>query len=244
MTDISSNTAVRKRSPSLADKVYEQIAARIASGEFRVHSKLPAEKDLSTLFNVSRPVLRTALERLRLEGVLASRQGAGTFVRESKAATLAFAPVETIADIQRCYEFRLTIEPVAAREAALRRSADSLSKLESALDLLRDATHNKRHREDADFSFHLGVADAANNHYFSSTLQALRQHIYAVMHVHGLSLIGSSAKLEHVLDEHSSIYAAICEGDAAAAEARMKSHLEGSRDRLFEGRMLDLKIVG
>jgi DNA-binding FadR family transcriptional regulator len=242
MTDSPSNTRPRSRPPTLAERVYEQIAARIASGEFRTHTKLPAEKDLAQLFNVSRPILRIALERLRREGLLASRQGAGTFVRERLSNALAFAPVETIADIQRCYEFRLTLEPVAARDAAIRHSPESLRTLEEALDLLRDATHNQRHREDADFSFHLGVAEAANNHYFSSTLKALRQHIYAVMHVHGLSVIGSSVKLEHVLDEHTAIYNAIRDGNPILAESHMRSHLEGSRDRLFEGRMLDLRI--
>jgi GntR family transcriptional repressor for pyruvate dehydrogenase complex len=235
-------TRRRPRPPALADRVYEQITARIASGEFRPNTRMPSEIDLASSFGVSRPVLREALDRLRKEGMIVSRQGAGTFVRDRVSATLAFAPVETIADIQRCYEFRLTIEPVAARDAALRRNAQALKKMEDALDLLQDATRNQRHREDADFSFHLAVAEAANNHYFSSTMQALREHIYVGMHMHGLSLMGAKPKLEHVLDEHRAIYTAIKEGRFEDAERNMRSHLEGSRDRLFEGRTLDLKM--
>ena len=114
-------------------------------------------------------------------------------------------------------------------------------KMQNALDLLQDATRNKRHREDADFSFHVAVAEAANNHYFSSTMLALREHIYVGMHMHGLSLMGAQPKLQHVLDEHRSIFAAVKKSDSAEAESRMRRHLEGSRDRLFEGRLLDLK---
>lgn len=232
----------RARPPALADKIYQQIAARIASGEFRTNAKLPSEHELSRLLGVSRPILREALERLRDEGIVASRQGAGTFVRDRVTTTLAFSPVETIADIQRCYEFRLAVEPVAAFTAASRRGPESLKKLEGALELLRDATRDNRHREDADFNFHQGVAEAANNHYFSSTLLALRQHIYAVMHMHGMSLMGPSPKLRNVLDEHNAIYEAIRHGEPAQAERLMRLHLEGSRDRLFEGRMLDLRL--
>jgi GntR family transcriptional regulator, transcriptional repressor for pyruvate dehydrogenase complex len=235
-------TARRARPPVLADRVYEQITARIASGEYRANTKLPSENDLAGMLGVSRPVLRLALEKLRAEGIVAARQGAGNFVRDRAGATLAFSPVETIADIQRCYEFRLAIEPVAARDAALRRDTGSLRKIEAALELLRDATRDKRHREDADFSFHLAVAEAANNHYFSSTMQALREHIYVGMHMHGLSLIGAQTKLRTVLEEHRSIFQAIKQGSELAAGHNMRIHLEGSRDRLFEGRMLNLKM--
>jgi GntR family transcriptional repressor for pyruvate dehydrogenase complex len=232
----------RARPPPLSGRVYDQIAARIASGEFKPNTKLPPEHDLAAMLGVSRPILREALERLRAEGTIVSRQGAGSYVRDRASVTLAFAPVETIADIQRCYEFRLTIEPVAAHDAALRRNEDALRKMEAALELLQDATRNQRHREDADFSFHLAVAEAANNHYFSSTMQALREHIYVGMHMHGLSLMGAKPKLQKVLDEHRTIYQAIKEGRAGDAEQAMRLHLEGSRDRLFEGRMLDLKM--
>ncbi len=232
----------RARPPALADRVYQQIAARIASGEFRANAKLPSENDLSRSLGVSRPILRDALERLRGEGILASRQGAGTFVRERAGTALSFSPVETIADIQRCYEFRLSIEPVAAHTSAMRRGNGSLKKLEDALDLLREATRDNRHREDADFNFHHGVAEAANNHYFSSTLLALRPHIHAVMHMHGMSLMGPSPKLKSVLEEHYAIYEAIRDGKPEQSERLMRLHLEGSRNRLFEGRTLDLKI--
>lgn len=232
----------RAKPAPLADRVYDQISVRIASGEFKPNTKLPSEHDLAAMFGVSRPILRDALERLRSEGVIASRQGAGSYVRDRNTSTLAFSPVETIADIQRCYEFRLTIEPVAAYVAALRHDQDALRKMQNALDLLQDATRNQRHREDADFSFHLAISEAANNHYFSSTMQALREHIYVGMHMHGLSLLGAKPKLQKVLDEHRGIYQAIVDGRAEDAGQAMRKHLEGSRDRLFEGRTLDLRI--
>jgi GntR family transcriptional regulator, transcriptional repressor for pyruvate dehydrogenase complex len=187
--------------------------------------------------------VRAALERLRRENVIVSRQGAGSFVRpRGKAPALGFAPVESIADIQRCYEFRLTIEPEATCYAALRRNEAALARIASAFDLLVAATRQQQHREDADFAFHLAIAEASNNHYYAASMQALQSHIAVAMKIHGLALLGPNSGLEGVLEEHRAIFAAVRDGDPDAARARMHQHLCSSRDRLFEGRMLDLSL--
>ncbi|UZE46697.1 FadR family transcriptional regulator [Rhodopseudomonas sp. P2A-2r] len=228
---------------SLVDKVYGQLVQRIASGEYPPDQKLPGEHDLASLLNVSRPVVRDALSRLREEGLIYSRQGSGSFVHaRAEHRPLGFARVETIADIQRCFEFRITMESDAAHFAAMRRNEAGLEKMVAALALLNEATRKLRHREDADFSFHLAVAEAANNHYFSTSLNALKEHVAVGMKLHGLSLVGAPSGLEQVYDEHRGIYEAIRDRDADAARAAMRHHLESSRDRLFEGRLLDLSF--
>ena len=150
--------------------------------------------------------------------------------------------METIADIQRCYEFRLSIEPDHAYYAALRWNKSALDAIASALDLMQAATRAHRHREDADFAFHCAIAEAANNHYYLSSLQALKDHIAVGMKFHGTSLLGPQGGLAGVLDEHRSIFEAIRNRDADKARMAMRRHLEGSRDRVFEGKMLDLAL--
>ncbi len=86
--------------------------------------------------------------------------------RAGEPRILTFQPVETIADLQRCYEFRLTIEPAAAALAAVRRSEAHLVEIAKFLAMLRDATERLCHREDAgDFQFHLAITAASNNQY-------------------------------------------------------------------------------
>src|SRR5690606_5960967 len=112
-------------------------------------------------------------------------------------------------DIQRCYEFRLTVECDAAFYAARRRNAAAIARIAEALDLMRDATRHHWHREDADYAFHCAVAEAGNNHYYTSAMQALKDHIAVGMKMHGLSLMGPSSGLEEVLEEHQAIFRAI-----------------------------------
>ena len=71
-------------------------------------------------------------------------------------------------------------------------------------------------------------------------MRALRDHIAVGMKFHGLSLQTVRGGLDHVLDEHTAIFDAIRTGQAEAARVAMLNHVTGSRDRLFEGRLLDL----
>ncbi len=229
---------------SLSDRVYHLLFSRISNGRYAANEKLPTEHALAEEFGVSRPVLREALDRLRADGLIHSRQGAGSFVRSRPApAPVGFTRVETIADIQRCYEFRLTIEPEAAFFAAMRRNDEILAELDTVLDLLGKATGNLTHREDADFAFHLAVTRAANNHYFGDAMKALRDHINIAMKMHGQSLMNDpTVGLEKVFAEHVAIFTAIRDREPETARAAMRGHIEGSRDRLFEGRLLDLSL--
>jgi GntR family transcriptional repressor for pyruvate dehydrogenase complex len=227
--------------PGLADRVYHLLYSRISNGDYPANQKLPSEKTLADEFGVSRPILREALERLREQGIVHSRQGAGSFVREIRTAPLGFARVETIADIQRCYEFRICIETMSARLAAARRDEETLGEIATALSLMQGATESQTHREDADFAFHLAIAKAANNQYFEASIRALRDHIYVGMKLHGQSLMTDGAKaLKHVFGEHSAIFAAIRDGEGERAAELMRGHLVHSRDRLFGGTLIDL----
>ena len=90
--------------------------------------------------------------------------------------------------------------------------------------------------------FHRAVTEAANNHYYTASMDALKPHIAVGMHLHGLSLMGPRLQLERVFEEHERIFRYIAEGRAEDARDSMRQHLEGSRDRLFEGKVLDLSI--
>src|SRR6201995_971215 len=66
------------------DPLYLQVVRalkdEIVSGVFPVGSQLPTEEELCERFSVSRYTVREALRRLREDGLVSSRQGAGTTV--------------------------------------------------------------------------------------------------------------------------------------------------------------------
>lgn len=66
------------RAPLYA-RVKEELAARIARGEFGVGGRLPSEHDLTAEFGVSRMTVHRALRELSAEGLVSRVQGRGTF---------------------------------------------------------------------------------------------------------------------------------------------------------------------
>lgn len=222
---------------TLPEMVFDRMEQSIKSGAYRPDERLPTEHELAAEFEVSRPIIREALKRLRDRGLIYSRQGAGSFVRTTGLRNpLGFGQLENVADLLNCYEFRLTIEPEAAALAAERRTPEALEAIAAALDLMRDATNRHIHRDDADFQFHLAIGLAAENSYFSTAMQALKDHIAAGMKFHGVSVKRETSGLSRVFAEHEGIFTAIAGADAATARRVMRAHLTGSRERLFERR--------
>lgn len=68
----------------LYDQVYQTLLQQIGDGTYPVQHKLPSEKELSELFNVSRITIRQALNQLQLEHLVYKIQGKGTFVSAPK----------------------------------------------------------------------------------------------------------------------------------------------------------------
>lgn len=227
---LESRTARR----SLGDLVFERMHRAIKSGAYKPDERLPTEHDLAIEFEVSRPIVREALRRLREQGFIYSRRGAGSFVRAvGMRQPLGFGQLENVADLLNCYEFRMTVEPAAAAAAAERHDAANLAAIRQALDLMRDATNRQSHREDADFQFHLAIAQAAKNSYFYTAMEALKDHIAVGMKFHGASIKRETAGLMRVFAEHEAIAEAIAARDGAKAKQFMLEHLTGSRERLF-----------
>ncbi|OCP10049.1 MULTISPECIES: FCD domain-containing protein [unclassified Ensifer] len=220
---------------SLGDLVFERMHRAIKSGAYKPDERLPTEHDLANEFEVSRPIVREALRRLREQGFIYSRRGAGSFVRAvGMREPLGFGQLENVADLLNCYEFRLTVEPAAAAAAAERHDAATLAAIRQALELMRDATNRQSHREDADFQFHLAIARAAQNSYFFTAMEALKDHIAVGMRFHGASVKRETTGLTRVFAEHEAIAEAIAAREAAKARQLMHDHLAGSRERLFQ----------
>ena len=58
-------------------QIAEQLRQLIASGEFAVGARLPAERELASQLGVSRPSVREALIALEVEGIIEVRTGSG-----------------------------------------------------------------------------------------------------------------------------------------------------------------------
>lgn len=74
---------VRRR--SVSDDVAEQLADAILGGDLAPGRALPGERELAEALGVSRPTVRTALQRLAQRGLVDTRHGGGSTVADFRS---------------------------------------------------------------------------------------------------------------------------------------------------------------
>lgn len=215
-------------SMNTADRAIEALSELIKSEEFVPGARLPTERDLSERLQVNRATIRKALARLEYEGRITRHVGRGTFVAE--VATLpqdiaaASSPIELM-------DARLLIEPVVAREAALRARTPDLEQMQKLLDRFERADDFGEF-EKWDIQFHRAVARATQNSIFASIDEMLRNLRSTPEWDKFKRGSFSSATRELYRREHRLILAALSERDAIAAGKAMEMHIRSIHTRL------------
>ena len=234
MTDLN---LVPRRKERLGDLLYGQILERIMSGALKEGDKLPSESEICRSSQVSRPTVREALMRLNADGLITTRQGSGTFVRQRPPDNLThLARVSDVAGLLRCYEVRIGLEGQAATLAAQRRTSAQLDDIVRALAALQTAFDGGSVPARTDFAFHLAVAAASGNPLFVEILDSLNDTVERAMTLAlGLTRTGSKERARRVYDEHEAVADAIARGDAEAAGLTMRYHLHRARQRVTDG---------
>ena len=219
----------------LVDRVYREIMGAIMSGEFVEGDKLPTELALTERFAASRPTIREALSRLRADGITSTRQGSGTIVKRRPDPDLPrFTPLDTISDVQRCFDFRLVVESGAAALAATEASDAALEEVELRFRELDTVITEQTLGSGEDFNFHLAVARASGNQFFVSAIASMREQVLVSMTLmRNLSLLKSVERQRLVQAEHEVILAALKRRNPEAAGLAMRQHLENARNRMF-----------
>jgi DNA-binding FadR family transcriptional regulator len=225
-------------SPNLTEQVVAALARRVEQGEFAAGSKLPTEGELVATYRVSRTVVREAISQLRARGLVETRRGIGTFASARPPATFAMPRVDAsaLADVLALLELRISLETEAAALAAKRRSEAQLARLESLLASIEAAADTGSDAADADFEFHLAVAEATGNHFFPDLLRHLGRAIIPRTRIDSPAVAHQARAdyLRRVNREHQDIQRAraLARGDSDAARAAMRTHLANSRERL------------
>ena len=208
--DSSLNNRRIERPSGLAESVYRRIRADIMSLKLPPDTRVSVDS-LARELGVSQTPIREALSMLEANGLVSRKQFSG----------YCTAPRLTRAQLDELFEFRLLIEPHAARKAALMMNEADMALLASG-----EAAPSHDAFADLDTDFHRLIAQGAGNHLIADSLARL--HI----HVHIFRSCFRREIAEEAVDEHDAIIAAIRARDDWAAEGAMRRHIERSYKRL------------
>ncbi|WP_329127068.1 FadR/GntR family transcriptional regulator [Streptomyces sp. NBC_01465] len=200
---------------SLVETVTQELREEISSGNWALGHRIPTEAELVTRLGVSRASVREAVRGLVHAGLLATRQGDGTFVVATDPADVALRRRLTDASERDVLEVRRGLDVIAANLAAERRTSGDIAELRRALTERSEASavRDQAAFVAADVDFHLGVARASHNDLlidmYASFSRALAESVRDDRRLHNFASDGAS--------EHDALASAIETGDATAA---------------------------
>ncbi|MBW9103378.1 FadR/GntR family transcriptional regulator [Paraburkholderia phenoliruptrix] len=219
----------------LHGRVAHLLATAILRGDYAPESILPREAELMDAFGVSRTVLREALRTLTSKGLIESRPRVGTRVRPRHAWNLLDADVldwysrvaEPMQFALKLQEMREMIEPYAAGLAAASYSEKTFSALADAHAAMA-AARNVDEWVRADLQFHLSVLIACSNELLIPLGTLIERTLEAQLRLNAKRADVFNASLA----EHTAVFEAIRERDAAAARDAMARLLGVTRGRI------------
>lgn len=231
---LSAFEAIRK-SPNLTGGLVDILVSQIEAGELVPGQRLPTEQAIVEATGVSRTVVREALASLRARGLITTRQGLGAFVAEKrpKAFVVAAEDMDSIPEVLRLLELRMSVEVEAAALSAERRTAADLDNMAGHLRALDAAIGAQASGVDQDFAFHHDILASTQNPYFTRIFDVFGSLIIPRqrLRVEAMPPERRAAYLKGIQSEHRAILKAIRSRDEEAARLAMRRHLANSYER-------------
>jgi DNA-binding FadR family transcriptional regulator len=219
------------------ERLYREIARtlidRINDGTYPVGARLPAEREISVEFNVSRPTVREAIIALEVQGLVEVRVGSGAYVLPPAQQPEGAEPPGFNVSAFELTEARLLIEGEAAALAATHITDEELTELRALVQLIKRNGNNVAAAEEPDRQFHLLIARATRNKAVYNSVQslwALRQSSPECALLHNKA---RAALVKPVVEEHLEIVSALQTRDPARARSAMRSHLAAVIEHLL-----------
>lgn len=236
------------RPAKLADTIADHLEQLILEGSLRPGERLLAERELAQRFDVSRPSLREALEKLEKRGLLKSGRGGATYVApllgegftEPLYSALASRP-ETTFDY---LEFRRFVEGSAAYFAALRGTDVDRDLIRECFEKM-EAAHQQDDSSDeaeTDADFHLAVYEASHNLVMLHIMRSLSDMLRKDVFYNRAKLYQRQGVRELLLEQHRAVYQTVMAGDPDAAKAAAEAHIDFTRDALMEIAKADARL--
>ena len=252
MTDEGQAFAFPFRRPAerLGVAVVSELVELIVTGKLAEGELLPPEGPLSEHFGVSRTVVRESIKRLEEKGLILVAQGRGTQVASTGSWNMLDPIVlsafidndESLGVLDELTVVRGHLESAMAGALATRRTAEELTRIEHALDAMREMQHESDSFRQADVVFHFTVMELSGNRLAENITKRLYRRALESNRYHGLRYEGA---FDSTLAEHAAVVDAISRQDAAAAEQAMRDHIIVSwQRRRFERSSEDPRTEG
>ncbi|NVK11685.1 MAG: GntR family transcriptional regulator [Gammaproteobacteria bacterium] len=202
-----------------ADRTFIQLRNDIVEGRIEAGAKL-SEVELSTRYDVSRAVVREAINRLESVRLIERKPNVG-------ARVVTLTPQGLI----ELYQIRESLEGMAARLAATNMTDDEITALRELLkthasELIDGQSY---YQEAGDVDFHYRIVQGSKN---QQLISLLLNGIYHLVRMYRVQLGMTGPRVTTALNEHEQIVNAITNRDPELAEILMRRHITYSKNTI------------
>ena len=212
----------------LVDRVVNEIQRVIVSGQLEPGMKLLPERELADELGVSRTVIREAVRILVAKGLLETKPGVGTIVRQVTSdqivepLSLLLRTQEEGISIEHLHQVRHMLEIEIAGLAALQATEDDIAELTGILDKMEAVLDIPEAFVTVDADFHHGLAKTTHNPLLIILLDSIRDLMQEVR----LLATRHPDLRQKVMPDHRKILAHLAANDPEGARQAMEEHLE------------------
>lgn len=234
----------------VSDKVVQRLRLLIEKSNVQVGARLPAERQLCEQLGVSRSSLREAIQQLITAGIIQSKPGAGTYLKQLPAHWSQHQIVEPLSglmdqdpeyrfDVQ---EARMVLEGGTAWYAAQRATPSDLSNIRQCFEQIShfQALGDDAQAAIADAKFHLAIAEASHNLVLIQMMRSLFDLLQYNVMLGRRKVYSTPQHFEQLYDQHFKVLDAIERQDPEAARKAACGHIEFVVQRV---RMIDEEVA-
>ncbi len=226
---------------TIVDSIVEQIVAKIRTGSLKPGDRLPSTRQLIEILGVSRSSVREALQILAAMGLVDTKHGKGTYVKEPIAI---FNPKENIElhprILQKQMRYQINQARLILEQGIVSLASEMISKsdgeiiLQALNDYFSSQSKNITHIEwQAHDRMHLAIAKTTGNNYLVQILQSLLVIVPESLRERGVLFGSREESMKRRLlenDIHKNLCEAIIRGDGKAALEWMNKHAQAEED--------------
>jgi len=215
----------------LVEQVVNEIQGLIFEKQLVPGMKLPSERELCEQLGVSRTVLREAVRMLVSKGLLETRPGVGTTVREvsstqiSEPLSLLLSSGKASISLDHIHQVRRILEVEIAEIAAMQAGEEDLAELKRILEAMEKASNERGSFAELDSQFHAALTRTTHNPLLSILIDSIQDLMLDVR-----LLVQEYPDLhDEVMPDHRRILDRVSARDPKGARRAMEIHLEHAR---------------
>lgn len=226
--------------PIKTKKVYEEVLEQVknlmAEGVLAPGDRLLPERELAEKLKISRASVREAFKVLEVLGLIESKPGGGTVLKEPRIANfiepLALLLSGDAAGAMETFEVREILEQASAALAAERATEEDIEKIRGILGSFSQLNDVERLTK-ADYEFHYAIAEATQNSVLAKVMSMIADLIEQTMRNVRRQQFANPEVAETLARQHEEIFQCIASRDSKAARRAMCRHLAYSRQQIL-----------